>query len=281
MNSDEGILSILKHPEYTGENRCLPCTGVNILIAAGLGVILAYISPFVGGVAVAVSLLVIYIRGYLVPGTPTLTRRYLPDPVLRIFGKELDPYGVLGSSNSGEIDVETLLVELGVVESCRSTDDLCLDEEFSSAWYHRIGTVSDDVRIGHSQLAEMLQIDLASLTFGTAGPTSTYVAEVEDSPTVATWESEIAFIADMAASAEIDRRNEAWTDLTLAEQDRVLKSLRIFLDRCPNCEAPFDLNHDRRNSCCVSKNVVRIECESCDTVILEAADPSRGSVQIS
>jgi len=57
MNSDEGILSILKHPEYTGENRCLPCTGVNILIAAGLGVILAYISPFVGGVAVAVSLL--------------------------------------------------------------------------------------------------------------------------------------------------------------------------------------------------------------------------------
>jgi len=39
------------------------------------------------GVFIA-SVILIHLRGYLVPGTPTLTKRYLPDDVLQLFGKE-------------------------------------------------------------------------------------------------------------------------------------------------------------------------------------------------
>ncbi|MFB6295861.1 MAG: hypothetical protein ABEH66_03350 [Halobacteriales archaeon] len=78
----------LRRPEYTGDNRCIPCTLVNLLIAASLGIALGAVwLPAAGAVAFALSALAIYLRGYLVPGTPTLTRRYMPVRVLELFGK--------------------------------------------------------------------------------------------------------------------------------------------------------------------------------------------------
>lgn len=50
------------------------------LVAAVLGPI----SAFAAFGASAVSS---YYRGYLIPGTPELTQRYLPDPVLAAFGR--------------------------------------------------------------------------------------------------------------------------------------------------------------------------------------------------
>lgn len=85
------IVDDLKQPEYTGENRCEPCTVLNLVIAAVLGSVIARKSRVGGVIAVGVSLALIYLRGYLVPGTPTLTKRYLPPEVLRWFGKEPEP----------------------------------------------------------------------------------------------------------------------------------------------------------------------------------------------
>ncbi|MCU4972005.1 hypothetical protein OB955_04560 [Halobacteria archaeon AArc-m2/3/4] len=78
----------IRQPEYTGENRCIPCTSVNVVIAAvfSLGAGLLFVP--LGVVVFAASLLSIYLRGYLVPGTPTLTKRYFPDWVLAKFDKE-------------------------------------------------------------------------------------------------------------------------------------------------------------------------------------------------
>ncbi|ARS91742.1 hypothetical protein [Natrarchaeobaculum aegyptiacum] len=83
-------LDDLKQPEYTGENRCLPCTVVNLTIAAALGWLVARKHRIAGVLVFVVSAAIISLRGYLVPGTPTLTRRYLPAGVLRLFGKEPD-----------------------------------------------------------------------------------------------------------------------------------------------------------------------------------------------
>ncbi len=84
------LAETVRRPEYTGDNRCLPCTVVNVLIATVLGAIVSKRSKVGGAVVVAVSLASIYLRGYLVPGTPELTKRYLPPAVLRWFGKEPD-----------------------------------------------------------------------------------------------------------------------------------------------------------------------------------------------
>ncbi|WP_339105431.1 hypothetical protein [Haloterrigena salinisoli] len=85
------IVDDLKQPAYTGENRCEPCTILNLVIAALVGSLIARKSRLGGALAVGISIALIYLRGYLVPGTPTLTKRYLPPELLRWFGKEPEP----------------------------------------------------------------------------------------------------------------------------------------------------------------------------------------------
>jgi hypothetical protein len=92
------VVDDLKQPEYTGENRCEPCTVLNLVIAAVVGSLIARKSRLGGLLAIAVSVALIYLRGYLVPGTPTLTKQYLPPEVLRWFGKEPDPAVASGLS---------------------------------------------------------------------------------------------------------------------------------------------------------------------------------------
>ena len=85
MASTSGRLARFKQPEYTGENRCLPCTVVNTIIALVLSVAVvagvARVANPAAGLAAGVVLLgcslgAIYLRGYLVPGTPELTKQY-------------------------------------------------------------------------------------------------------------------------------------------------------------------------------------------------------------
>lgn len=85
------VLEEFGRPEYTGENRCVPCTVVNLVIAAAVAVVLGRRNRALGLFAFGASVVVIALRGYLVPGTPTLTKRYLPPRLLRWFGKEPEP----------------------------------------------------------------------------------------------------------------------------------------------------------------------------------------------
>jgi hypothetical protein len=72
------LLDALRQPEHTGEYRCTPCTVVNSVIAVVLAAALAVLWLPAGVLALAVSLAANHLRGYLVPGTPELTRRYFP-----------------------------------------------------------------------------------------------------------------------------------------------------------------------------------------------------------
>ncbi|ELZ02925.1 hypothetical protein C482_04681 [Natrialba chahannaoensis JCM 10990] len=85
------ILAHVHNPGYTGENRCLPCTIVNLVIAGILAVAAAVVSPLLAVAVFAFSVAAIALRGYLVPGTPTLTKRYFPDWLLAKFDKEPEP----------------------------------------------------------------------------------------------------------------------------------------------------------------------------------------------
>ncbi|GCF15948.1 hypothetical protein Harman_38830 [Haloarcula mannanilytica] len=88
---DTDVVDTLRQPEYTGENRCEPCTVLNLAIAMILGSAIARKSKLGGIIGFGISVGLIYLRGYLVPGTPTFTKRYLPAEVLRWFGKDPEP----------------------------------------------------------------------------------------------------------------------------------------------------------------------------------------------
>ncbi|WP_408960091.1 hypothetical protein [Natrinema sp. 74] len=124
------VVDDLKQPEYTGENRCEPCTVLNLVIAAVVGSLVARKSRLGGLVAVGVSIALIYLRGYLVPGTPTLTKRYLPPAVLRWFGKDPEPEVASGLGG----------IEPVTPHDADSTD---ADEQSSSVTANDIATVDD------------------------------------------------------------------------------------------------------------------------------------------
>lgn len=91
MTDRRSPLDRLRHPEYTGENRCIPCTLVNAGIALVAAGIVGWFNPIVGAAILATAAIVIYFRGYLVPGTPTLTERYLPEAVHARFDHHPEP----------------------------------------------------------------------------------------------------------------------------------------------------------------------------------------------
>jgi len=85
-----GLIDRYKQPEYTGENRCPPCTVVNVVLAALLAAAVGAVLPVAAVPVFAAALVTIYLRGYLVPKTPTLTKRYFPDRLLAKFDKAED-----------------------------------------------------------------------------------------------------------------------------------------------------------------------------------------------
>jgi hypothetical protein len=127
-----------RQPEYIGENRCFPCTLLNVGIAAVVSIVVGLWMAGAGAAVFLLSLGSIYFRGYLVPGTPTLTKAYLPDRVLLWFGKDQQR-----SSTDAEFRLDEILSNTGAIGPCERDDDLCLQPEFRTAWHDRIETVQN------------------------------------------------------------------------------------------------------------------------------------------
>ena len=263
------VVGSLRRPEYTGENRCPPCTAVNLLLAAALAGALAFVSLPVAVVAFAVSVATVYVRGYLVPGTPTLTKRYLPDQVLGWFDKRPDAGTAdetAPDAGPGPVDPETVLLDAGAVTECERGNDLCLDDSFRGAWRERVAELEAE-DAAREDLARVLGIDPATITVRDHG--NAFVAGF-DGGRLGQWESYAAFVADVAAANELRERYPVWADLPVRDRSRTLRGLRIFLDRCPNCDGPVTMDHDTVESCCRSIEVVAASCDDCGARFFES-----------
>ena len=258
------LVERLRQPEYTGENRCVPCTAVNVAIAAGASVLAAVASTVLGTGVFALSLGTIYLRGYLVPGTPTLTKRYFPERVLQWFDKDS---ATPMADETVEIDPERVLLDAGAVEPCREGTDLCLTADFQQAWRERIHTVRAH-DLGEDYLAGALNVSTTDdeLTIEQQG--DAFVAYTDDA-VLGQWSSRAAVIADVAAATELSERLSDWQNLTSAEIARVLMSLRIFIEQCPDCDGPVQVEEEVVESCCRSYDVIASACQDCDARLFE------------
>ncbi|WP_435318197.1 hypothetical protein [Haloarchaeobius sp. TZWSO28] len=255
------ILNRLQKPEYTGENRCIPCTATNLAIAAVLtaGAFVLW-APAALGVA-AVSLAMIYFRGYLVPGTPELTKRYFPDWLLRVFDKEAKP-----QFDGGTFDIESSLMEAGVLVETPDGVDVELTPTFAAAWGERMSLVAARDADIH-ELAALLGVEEDRLAITEHGRDS-FIAWV-DGDWLAQWESRAAFIADMAAAKELEARYESWHDLPMMLRSELLGGLRLFVEECPTCGGPVDFGQQVVQSCCRSYDVIAASCQECGARLFE------------
>ncbi|WP_123536410.1 hypothetical protein [Halosimplex salinum] len=291
------LVARLRQPQYTGENRCLPCTILNVAIASvGATLLVAWLTAagyatvglWAGTGVLVLSLAAIWLRGYLVPGTPTLTKRYLPASVLAAFGKTpdsspegLDPgagEGDAGASatagdaagdepaaESGEpLDVEAFLQRAGTIEPCRG-DDRCLTEAFGEAWREESEAVgaAEDL----SPWFEALAIEGGEVTTTDLG--GSFVVSVDGSR-VGSWESEPAFEADLAAASLLADRVSGWGSLSSRDRGQVCNGLRIFLETCPSCGGVVSFDTETVESCCTSRTVAAVTCDDCGARVFES-----------
>lgn len=273
-----------RQPEYVGENRCIPCTVVNLAITVVVSGVAAVVWPPAGVGVFVVGVSSIYLRGYLVPGTPTLTKRYLPDRVLRLFDKH-EPGGIaVGESRSvvGDSiadqpaeDPETVLRSAGVVEPCENEDDLCLVPSFRAAWRERIAALREtDMDDHRRELADLLGVEgtIEFHEYDEAVMTKAFVAMV-DGTRLGQWESHAALMADLATARELSVCHDGWNDLSIRVRSQVLTGLRIFLETCPVCEGGVSVAEESVESCCRAHDVVVTVCDDCGSRLVEMGQP--------
>lgn len=258
------LFGSFKQPEYTGENRCLPCTAVNVLIAAVVSGLVGLVSVPLMVVSFALFLGVIYVRGYLVPGTPTLTQRYFPERVLRWFDKDPAPAYTIPLDGDDDLDPESVLLGAEALEPCLALDDLCLTPGFREDWYR--GFAGIDETTAERTVAEMLDVYDSRLTIRREA--RTYVAYVDEEK-VGTWLSYEALVADVAAQHVLRERITDWDDAPVDERSGIIRALRVYLDRCPSCKCPVELSKESRKSCCRSREYLVSECDDCGARLFE------------
>lgn len=258
----------LRKPEYTGQNRCWPCTAVNLAIAAALAVALASLSPALGAAAFAAGAAVVGYVGYLVPGTPTLTRRYLPEHVHSWFGTtppeapqvKTDGAGVPGTDG---LDAGSdLLIERGVIEA-HDNGTLSLSSSFEAAWADEIEALRDDCDAQRAALADLLEIDPDDVTIEPIDGTGALSVRVVDGG-ISQWISQAALIADGAAGWALSSVDPTWMELPVEKRHAALVGLRQFRDRCPACGGELESRPEDTAACCWTSTAVTARCVDCE-----------------
>jgi len=284
MRTTGALLSSIRQPEYTGENRCLPCTAVNTVIgllasaAVGAGLVWTGLASPSSGLAAGLfvfglCLVAIYFRGYLVPGTPELTTQYFPPWLLAAFGKAPPGYANDGRRtdsprNDEEFDPETDLVAASALEECSDRDDLCLTEEFGTEWKRAIERVKTD-DADRAELLAILGTDEGEVRYEEHG--DAFRAFVDDR-VAGRWESRAAFLADLGAGRVLERYHPDWEGLTLRQRSQLLDGLRLFIDTCPSCGGTPEFETETVESCCLSGEVAAVSCGDCGARLFES-DP--------
>ena len=270
MSVASGMLDRLRRPEYTGENRCVPCTVTNVVIAVvGAAVVWVLLpgtlGPVLGGAVLLVSLGAIYLRGYLVPGTPWFTRTYFPDWLLAAFDKHPAP----PTTADGDLDVEATLVEAGALEECADVEDLCLTGDFQAAWREEVERLRRE-DTSREDLGAILDVDADALSFDEYGDA---FSASHGGVRVGQWESKAAFRADLAAAKVLGERAGAWGGLDAEERGGLLTGLRLFVEECPECRGAVTVEEEVKRSCCRSFDVVAASCADCGARLFEAELP--------
>lgn len=273
----------LRNPEHTGENRCLPCTIVNAIIAVGASLLVATISVWFAAVLLGLSAIAIGVRGYLVPGTPTLTKRYLPERILRLFGKhpvlergqtdaETDEEPTFETIEKIErhrehaVDPEDYLEAAGVIAV--EDGEPSLTQAFARRSLDQIERYAAG-SVAESDLARLFDVDPETVSERDAErPAFKIGARVRN------WLSEGALVVDLGTHDALAASTDDWTDVPLEQRLDMLEWLRGYRETCALCGGSVEFRDELLESCCGTWEVTTVSCLDCGERYREF-DPSK------
>lgn len=269
------MIGSLQNEAYTGANRCNACTAVNLAITVVLSGAVVAAGSHLAGMTVAVGTgattfalgtVSIWLRGYLVPGTPELTKRYMPSWMLTWFGK--NPSGLTGDAGQADaygpgqdFDIGTQLGTVGAVGPCQDEDDLCLQNSFEKSWRAALEDVTTEPVAADGLAVMGFEPEEVTIErFGEAMVVRRFGSDLLK------WPSETALRVDLASAAALADRSDEWETYSPAERAQLLQGLRVFLTECPGGDETV-LEGDSVTSCCDSYEVATVVCsESGDRV---------------
>jgi len=250
-----------RRPEYTGVNRCLPCTALNIAIVAALSITLTFVSLPLALVICAGSLAVIYFRGYLVPGTPALTKRYVPDRLLARLGK--GPAAIEAS----DVDAAVVLIGAGVLVDEPEARDTFLESAFEARLEDRASELlHGDEGDALASLAAIADLPDGGLSASTYGSTVTVSYRGER---FGRWESAAAFCLDVAGMELLAEHVADWDRFAISARSELVGALRLFVECCPDCGGTVEVGETTVESCCSTREIVAVTCTNCGLRVLE------------
>ncbi|WP_396612190.1 hypothetical protein ACH9L7_02575 [Haloferax sp. S1W] len=257
------LLDTLKRPEYTGENRCLPCTVVNAIVVVAVSLALGLLWIPAGVAVLALGALAVYLRGYVVPGTPSFAPRLVAAVGLAgVFGDDEDEprqSDSLDANVDPEVMLSTLL-DAGVLVD--EPDGLFVADEVREEWESTMATLrkgSDD------ELATAVE---TAVPFD-AEATPEYDGIGLHGPDLSVWLSRTQAIADVATLYTVVERG---VDPAVALA--ATEPLRMFSEVCPACGGPV-VETTTRDCCGGTASIYDspeqdvLACEECGSVVYE------------
>lgn len=223
------LVSRIRQPEYTGENRCTPCTIINIGVVTVFAVLLAFFNPLLGALVVGAGVAGTWLRGYVIPYTPS----FAPPIVSTLpFGQNLFEHSNRNRVPSGlsdpDTDSEQVLVALDDADVLHGDTDLELTPTFYTDWHAHMDELQDE-NLAAAVKGASPRVDHARRH---EDGDKAWVIVTDDDRSLAseTWLSLPVSIADVAAVRALTDRG---VDPELAVDAAV--PLRLFLDECPMC----------------------------------------------
>lgn len=241
-----------RDPRYTGENRCAPCTLVNLVLISGISIVSGILSPVVGTTIAATSLLVLYLRGYVVPKTPVLTKRYLPDPLLRVLGKSHE------WEVNDEFDVEEPLLKLGIAR--QKGDEVELGSKFEQKlirMYHENGP---NILTSAENILERSGVEIQERD---------QVQILDGEEIVGQWPSRLALHLDLATIKCLNEYVVDWDSYPSDIQNSIVASIRTLLTECPECDSPLIFQDTEVETCCTTVDVTVYKCTTCNSELIK------------
>jgi len=285
------LVTAISDSEHTDENRCLPCTLVN---AVGVAVVAGLLSRRRRSLGALVALLggvAIWLRGYVVPGTPRFAPRIVePLPIdigpdhpdglgsgsLSEGGDSVEPpsgsaetvdanAGIdpeSGPDDSGDDAVDPETVMRTLIDADAIADDgetLRLSESFRAAVYDRIEARR---RESNEALADRAAAIAGPNVEGEAHDDRILLAGGRD-----TWLNRPITLAETAFAETLRERG-----VDDAVSRAAARPLRTFLDTCPVCDGP--VRETTLRNCCGGPGGISGDpersvraCADCDAVV--------------
>ncbi|WP_207588882.1 hypothetical protein [Halomontanus rarus] len=232
-------LERVRRPEFTGANRCWPCTVLNgMLLWIGVTVLTILGLPFVAvGLAVA-GFGAIALRGYLVPFTP----RFAPQLVSVLpgdpFDYEREPGSLSDTGSPDGEDVLAALVDAGAVVP--EGEEIALEPSVRRAWREEMAELRTLEMDDLAAVADELTPDSIDARGKTRWGNSYVVLDPEDA-SITLLPRAIA-VAELAAARALEPH---------VEDDRIRlaagRPFRTLLEACPLCEGDVIVS---TSTCC-------------------------------